>query len=90
MVILLSGKQHSEQRMPKGPKGQSRRADVIGNAVKVKIATGEDDNSLSDDGKDKATVSLGKRGGEARAKALSAKRRTDIAKRAAAKRWKGN
>ena len=28
--------------MPKGPKGQKRRADVIGNAVRVmEIATGE-------------------------------------------------
>ena len=75
--------------MPKGPKGEKRPADVIGNAVKVmRIATGEEDEALTDDGKDKAAVSLGRRGGEARAKAISAEVRTEIAKKAAAKRWK--
>ena len=75
--------------MPKGPKGQKRPADVIGNAVKVmRIATGEEDDALTDDGKDKAAVSLGKRGGDARAKSLTATERTRIAKAAAQKRWK--
>lgn len=75
--------------MPKGPKGQKRPADVIGNAVKVmRIATGEDTDDVLDDGKDPAAKSLGKRGGEARAAALSAKRRSEIAKKAAARRWK--
>ena len=74
--------------MPKGPKGEKRPADVIGNAVKVmRIATGEEDDALTDDGKDKAAVSLGKRGGKARAESLSKKRRSEIAKKAAAKRW---
>lgn len=74
--------------MPKGPKGQKRPADVIGNAVKVmRIATGEEEDALTDDGKDKAAVSLGQRGGKARAEALSKKRRTEIAKNAAASRW---
>jgi hypothetical protein len=41
-----------------------------------------------DDGKDKAAQSLGQRGGRARAKALSAKQRKEIAQKAAAKRWK--
>ncbi len=54
--------------MPKGPKGQKRPADVIGNAVKVmKIATGEECEELTEDGKDKAAQSLGRRGGRARA-----------------------
>jgi hypothetical protein len=76
--------------MPKGPKGQKRPADVIGNAVKVmRIATGEEQDIVADDGKDPAAKSLGSRGGKARAKALSAKRRAEIAKAAAAKRWKG-
>ena len=76
--------------MPKGPKGEKRPADVIGNAVKVmRIATGEEDGALTDDGKDKAAVSLGKRGGEARAQSLDADRRSEIAKKAAAERWKG-
>lgn len=74
--------------MPKGPKGQKRPADVIGNAVKVmRIATGEEDEALNDDGKDKAAVSLGRRGGKARAKAISAEDRSMIAKNAAKKRW---
>ena len=43
--------------MPKGPKGEKRPADVIGNAVKVmRIATGEVDEAPSDDGKDAAAV----------------------------------
>jgi hypothetical protein len=74
--------------MPKGPKGQKRPADVIGNAVKVmRIATGEEEDTVVDDGKDPAAKSLGARGGKARAKALSATRRSEIAKRAAQKRW---
>jgi hypothetical protein len=76
--------------MPKGPKGQKRPADVIGNAIRVaKIATGEiTEDFPADDGKDKAAQSLGQRGGKARAAALSARRRAEIAKAAAAKRWK--
>ena len=75
--------------MPKGPKGQKRPADVIGNAVKVvRIATGEDeDNAPADDGKDAAAVSLGRKGGKARAEALSKKERVEIARAAAKSRW---
>jgi hypothetical protein len=77
-------------QVPKGPKGQKRPADAIGNAVKVmKIATGEEPEHFgADDGKDPAAKSLGSRGGKARASALSGKRRKEIAKRAAAARWK--
>jgi hypothetical protein len=68
--------------MPKGAKGQKRPADVIGNAVKVvRIATD------AGDGKDPAAKSLGQRGGKARVKALSPKRRAEIARHAAQKRW---
>jgi hypothetical protein len=75
--------------MPKGPKGEKRPADVIGNAVKVmRIATGEEDEAKTDDGKDKAAVSLGKRGGAARAKSIDPAKRSEIAKKAAAARWK--
>lgn len=79
----------SAKHMPKGPKGQKRPADVIGNAVHVmRIATGEiEESGQTEDGKSKAAVALGRRGGSARAKALSAKRRTQIARRAASKRW---
>ena len=75
--------------MPKGPKGKKRPADVIGTAVKVaRIATGEIEDRAEDDGKDKAAQELGRKGGQARAAKLSKKRRTEIAKVAAAKRWK--
>lgn len=75
--------------MPKGPKGEKRPPDVIGNAIKIaRIATGEEEETLTEDGKDAAAVSLGKRGGKARAVALSKTRRAEIAKKAAAKRWK--
>ncbi len=74
--------------MPKGPKGERRPADVIGTAVKVmRIATGEETETLTDDGKNKAAQALGRLGGAARAKSMTAKRRKEIAKKAAAKRW---
>ena len=73
--------------MPKGPKGQKRPADVISNAVTVmKIATGEIDEGLTEDGKSKAAVELGRKGGLARAKSLSKKRLVQIAKIGAASR----
>ena len=77
--------------MPRGPKGQKRPADVIGNAIRVaKIATGEEveDFGADDDGKDKAAQSLGQRGGKARAQKLSAPQRVAIAKKAALSRWR--
>jgi hypothetical protein len=80
----------TRQGMPKGPKGQKRPADVIGNAIRVaKIATGEEVEDFgADDGKDKAAQSLGRRGGNARASSLSRNRRIEIARKAAASRWK--
>ena len=56
----------------------------------AKIATGEVDDSPDDDGKNKAAVELGRKGGQARAKKLSKERRSEIAKKAAAMRWKGD
>lgn len=74
--------------MPKGPKGEKRPADVVANAVKVmRIATGEEEEELDDDGKNKAAVALGKKGGRARADKMTAEQRSEIAKKAAAKRW---
>jgi hypothetical protein len=40
-----------------------------------------------DEGKDPAAVALGRKGGQARAKALTKKRRSEISKRAAQARW---
>jgi hypothetical protein len=55
--------------MPKGPKGQKRPADVIGNAIRVaKIATGEAEEEYEDEArKDQAAAELGRKGGKARA-----------------------
>lgn len=57
----------------------------------VDLATGED-TSVSETGKNPAAVALGRlgglKGGKARAEKLSAKKRSEIAKKAAAARWK--
>ena len=75
--------------MPKGPKGEKRVADVIGNAVMVaRIATGEIEDEIPEDSKNKAAQSLGRMGGKARASKLSKAKRSEIAKKAAAARWK--
>jgi hypothetical protein len=75
--------------MPKGPSGQKRKADVIGNAVMVmKIATGQEPETGRDPGTE-ANRKGGLKGGKSRADKLSASQRKDIAKKAAAVRWKG-
>ena len=74
--------------MPKGPKGEKRPADVIGNAVRVmRIATGEEADDVVDDGKDAAAKALGAKGGKKRAENMTPERRAEIARKAAAKRW---
>jgi hypothetical protein len=74
--------------MPRGPKGEKRPADVIGNAVHImRIATGDAEDTVTDDGKNAAAVALGRMGGKARAAGLSAKKRKEIAKKAAKTRW---
>lgn len=75
--------------MPRGPKGEKRPADVIGNAVRVmQIATGEvEEADANDDGKDKAAQAMGRKGGKARAEKMAPERRAEIARKAAAKRW---
>ena len=75
--------------MPRGPKGEKRPADAIGNAIMIgRIATGEIEDLTTDDGKKAAAVALGRMGGKARAEGMTAKRRKEIAKKAAEKRWK--
>lgn len=75
--------------MPKGPKGQKRPADVISNAVQVmQIAMGEIEEALTEDGKSKAAVELGRKGGLARAKSVKKAERVKIARKAARTRWK--
>ena len=74
--------------MPKGPQGQKRPADTISNAVRVaKILTGEIEEDMGDSGKDKAAQALGKKGGVARARKLTPKERSEIARKAAKARW---
>lgn len=75
--------------MPKGPKGEKRPADVIGNAVHVmRIATGEVEESAPvDDGKDAAAKALGAKGGQARARNLTEIEKQRIARKAADVRW---
>jgi hypothetical protein len=73
--------------MPKGPQGQKRPADVIGNAVHVmRIATGEIEDTKRDPGTE-ANRKGGLKGGDVRAAKLSPERRTEIAKCAAKARW---
>lgn len=59
------------------PSTRSRSRSLIGDN-----ATGQ-----VEDGKDEAAASMGRKGGKARAKAMTPERRAEIAKRAAAKRW---
>ena len=73
--------------MPRGPKGEKRPADVIGAAVMIgRIATGE----IEEGGvpETKAAAALGRRGGNARAASLTPEQRSEIARAAAAARWK--
>jgi hypothetical protein len=78
----------SAKHMPKGPKRQKRPADVIGNAVHVmKIAPGEIEEK-SENGKSKAAVELGRKGGLARARTVKKEDRVAIARKAARARWK--
>jgi hypothetical protein len=71
--------------MPRGPKGEKRPADVIGNAVHVmRIATGEIEESAPKSGRTRS----GRAGAKARASVLSPTERREIAKRAAEARWK--
>lgn len=71
--------------MPKGPQGQKRPADVIGNAVHIaQIATGEiEDTKLDQPNKRKSGLA----GGKARAQSLTSEERSEIARKAAAGRW---
>jgi len=75
--------------MPKGPQGQKRPADVIGNAIMVaRIATGEIEETKRDPGVE-GNRKGGLKGGKARAKRLTAEQRRAIAKKAALSRWGG-
>lgn len=74
-------------KKPKRPRDANQLAAFV-----VGLATGELDEIKTDDGKDPAAVSLGRRGGlkggKARAVKLTKAQRTEIAKKAAKARWK--
>src|SRR5712691_3445175 len=77
------------KKMPRGPRGEKRPADVIGAAVKVmRIATGEETEELEANRAKSAAAELGRRGGKARAAKMSPEQRRAIAKKGAATRWK--
>lgn len=70
--------------MPKGPKGEKRPADVIGNAVHVmRIATGEVEERPLNEGQRKG----GQKGAASRARKLTSAQKAAIAKKAATSRW---
>ena len=71
--------------MSKGPRGERRPADLIGNAVHVaKIATGEiEDTKYEQPNK----VRAGRAGGRARSESLSSDERGAIARKAGTARW---
>jgi len=71
--------------MPKGPQGQKRPADAIGNAVHIaRIATGEiEETTLKQPAKRKSGLA----GAEARVQNTTAEDRKATAKKAAAARW---
>lgn len=74
--------------MPRGPRGEKRPADVIGAAVKVmRKATSEEAEELEQAPPLSPAAQLGKLGGAARARSLTAEQRKNIARNAAAKRW---
>ena len=74
--------------MPRGPKGEKRPADTIGNAVMIaKSATGEIEDITTEDGRNAAAVALGRMGGKARALNMTAAHRSAVARKAAKTRW---
>jgi hypothetical protein len=74
--------------MAKGPKGEKRPVDVNARAVMIaKIATGEIEDTTTDERKNAAAVALGRMGGKARAAGMSARKRKEIARKAARARW---
>jgi hypothetical protein len=71
--------------MPKGPQGQKRSADVIGNVVHIaQIATGEiNETTLKQPAKRKNSEA----GAKARQKNTTAEQKLEIARTATSARW---
>jgi hypothetical protein len=68
------------QKRPRGPAQFVKRV--------VDVASRIAHEAIEPTVKDSAAVALGRKGGRARAKSLSAKKRTAIARKAARARWK--
>ncbi len=73
----------AEKRIPR-PRDPIALAKLIGD-----IATGEVVDKV-DDGKNAAAAEMGRKGAASRAAGMTAERRAEIAKKAAAKRWKSS
>ena len=69
-------------KRPRDPNQWAKRiTDIVAGEVEDREPTPEEQ------GKDPAAVALGRKGGEARAVSLSKKKRSEIARQAAGKRW---
>jgi hypothetical protein len=71
---------------PKRPRDFSQAAKLV-----IDVATGQREDrepTPEEQGKDPAAAALGRKGGAARAKSMSAAKRAEIARKAAASRWK--
>lgn len=72
---------------PKRPRDFSQAAKLV-----IDVATGQVEDrepTPEEQGKDPAAAALGRKGGAARAKAMTAEQRAEIARKAAKKRWGG-
>jgi hypothetical protein len=67
-------------KTPKRPRDPNQLAKLI-----VGIAAGDEPNERPE--KDEAAVALGRKGGKARAAAMTPEKRSEIARKAATKRW---
>lgn len=76
---MLSGM----QKKPKRPRDPNQLGKLI-----VDLSVGESTEIVTNEGKDPSAVSLGQKGGKARAAKLSKKQRVQIARKAAQQRWK--
>ena len=78
--------------MPQSPRGEKRPVKVNARtAIIAKVAARENNDDAptpETDSRDPAAVALGRKGGLARAEAISAKRRKEIARKAAKSRWR--
>lgn len=77
---------------PKRPRDPNQLAKLIVDIATAEVATDRSPAPKASEGKDPAAVSLGRRGGlkggVARAKSLTSKQRSTIARNAAKARWK--